>query len=95
MNKIKNFKLNCLRTSYPFKKPNNKGYPKMIMLNNRLRFKNKTALSYFSIKLINVNELITSEVTINNVLNMLKLLNNSKTENADIIRNNRPVITAK
>ena len=62
---------------------------------DKLRFRNKTALSYFSIKLMNANALMTSEIQITNVLNMLKLSNNFKIENADIIKSNRLVITAK
>lgn len=95
MNEIKDLKLKCPETSYPFKSLNNKGYPKISMAKNRPKFKNKTALSYFSIKLMNANELITSEIPIINVLNMLKSLNNSKIENADIIKSNRLVTTAK
>ncbi len=62
---------------------------------SKLMFKNKTALSYFSIKLINANALTTSEKTIINVFNMLKLLNISSSEREDIIKNIRLVITAK
>ncbi|WEK70202.1 MAG: hypothetical protein P0Y62_01360 [Candidatus Chryseobacterium colombiense] len=62
---------------------------------NRLRFRNKTALLYFSIKLINANELIIIEKQVINVLNMLKSLNNPRIENVDIIKRNKLVITAK
>lgn len=95
MHKTKSLKLKYSKTPYPFKKSSNKGYPNNIMDKNKLRFRNRTALSYFSIKLINANKLIISEIKIINVLNMLKLLNNPNIENADIIKNNRLVITAK
>ncbi|GEN65748.1 hypothetical protein [Chryseobacterium rhizosphaerae] len=65
------------------------------MNKDKLRFRNKTALSYFSIKLINANKLITIEVQINIVLNILKSLNKFRIENADIMKNNRLAATAK
>ncbi|WP_284461634.1 hypothetical protein [Chryseobacterium sp.] len=74
---------------------NNIGYPSAIMNKDKLRFRNKTALSYFSIKLINANKLITIEVQINIVLNILKSLNKFRIENADIMKNDRLAATAK
>lgn len=65
------------------------------MDSNKLRFRNKLALSYFSIRLTNANALRTKEITINNVLNKLKSLNISRIQNADIIKSNKLVITAK
>ncbi len=65
------------------------------MNKDKLRFRNKTALSYFSIKLINANKLITIEVQINIVLNILKSLNKFRIENADIMKNDRLAATAK
>ncbi len=93
--KTKNLKPEWSKILYLLKKPTNKGYPIINMVNNKLRFRNKTALSYFSIKLINANELITIEIPMIAVLNMLKLLNNPRIENADIIKSSKLVTTAK
>jgi hypothetical protein len=95
VNKTKNLKLKCSNVLYPLRKANSKGYPIINMDKNKLRFRNKTALSYFSIKLINANELITIEIQVINISNMLKSLNNPRIENVDIIKRNKLVTTAK
>jgi len=62
---------------------------------NKLRFRNKIALSYFSTRLTKADELITNEIVISNVLKRLKSLNISRTENADIIKKTKLIKTAK
>lgn len=69
--------------------------PEKIMYKYKLKLRYKTALLYFSIKLINANKLIIVLKETNSNFNILKSLNRERIKNIDIRQNIKLIVIAK